>query len=195
MGAKRLGAGEQGAPKRRLWAKSGVEEGSLYFVGDAPGAGLPLVAWDLAGLHVEFQLERNPDNVVIRRLVIDTDRAEGINAKELRRIPVGAVWQEANYMYFLQTRDVHEGWMSRLPAQLKGRRGGLNLTPPASGKYPDKFYEYIAAIYADLVEEGRPPVKTLSEANPDIPMTTINRWIAVSRRRGFLPPSRRGSRQ
>lgn len=64
------------------------------------------------------------------------------------------------------------------------------LTRP-DGSDPDSFYRQVANAYAAAVTKtGRPAVLLAEEAA--VPVPTVHRWIAESRRRGFLPPARKG---
>ncbi|MFF4839278.1 hypothetical protein ACFY2G_04345 [Streptomyces collinus] len=59
------------------------------------------------------------------------------------------------------------------------------------GSDPDAFYRQVAEAYNDAVRETSAPAKVLSE-EAGVPTTTVHRWIFEARRRGFLPPARKG---
>lgn len=63
--------------------------------------------------------------------------------------------------------------------------------PRPDGTDPDAFYRRVAEAYNDAVRETSAPAKVLAE-EAGVPPATVHRWIAESRRRGFLPPARKG---
>jgi hypothetical protein len=65
------------------------------------------------------------------------------------------------------------------------------LERPARHHLDDAFYERVAAAYRAAVANGLLPAKTLA-ADSDTPQGTVNRWIAESRRRGYLAPAEAG---
>jgi hypothetical protein len=66
----------------------------------------------------------------------------------------------------------------------------LRLTIPKARRYPDAFYEKVAALYVLLVAAGVRPAPALADAN-NVPDTTVHRWIKEARTRGILPPARK----
>jgi hypothetical protein len=60
------------------------------------------------------------------------------------------------------------------------------------GTDPDGFARKVAAAYSDFILAGSkaPAVDIAGEA--DVPVATVHRWIAEARRRGHLPPARKG---
>ncbi|MGH3927047.1 MAG: hypothetical protein ACRDTT_29970 [Pseudonocardiaceae bacterium] len=64
------------------------------------------------------------------------------------------------------------------------------LTRP-DGQDPDNFYRLVAHVYRDHAAATRAPAKELA-AEAGVPVTTAHRWIREARRRGFLPPARKG---
>lgn len=71
----------------------------------------------------------------------------------------------------------------------KAKRRG-RLTRP-DGQDPDNFYRLVAHVYRDHAASTRAPAKELA-AEAEVPVTTAHRWIREARRRGFLPPARKG---
>jgi len=59
------------------------------------------------------------------------------------------------------------------------------------GSDPDAFYRGVAEAYNAAVARTDKPAKLLAN-QADVPVPTVHRWIAEARRRGFLPPARRG---
>jgi hypothetical protein len=64
------------------------------------------------------------------------------------------------------------------------------LTRP-DGASPHEFYPRVAAAYREYAQLTRAPAKEMA-AEAGIPVTTAHRWIREARRRGFLPPARKG---
>lgn len=55
----------------------------------------------------------------------------------------------------------------------------------------EEFYPLVAEAYAEYAQETRAPAKEIA-AEAEVPVTTAHRWIREARRRGFLPPARKG---
>lgn len=64
------------------------------------------------------------------------------------------------------------------------------LTRP-DGTDPDGFSRRVAAAYNQVILTTGHPAPVLA-AEADVPVTTVHRWIMEARRRGHLPPARRG---
>lgn len=64
------------------------------------------------------------------------------------------------------------------------------LTRP-DGSAPDDFYRLVARAYGTYAAESRAPGKAMAH-EAGVPTTTAHRWIREARRRGHLPPGRRG---
>jgi hypothetical protein len=100
--------------------------------------------------------------------------------------------------------DHHVGWRESLDskpgdlsppdwdhAAVAHRAVRARVKVPTSARYPDEFYAQVAAVYSKLAELGYPPGKTIADEN-DQGIATVRRWIKEARRRGHLPPGRRG---
>lgn len=59
------------------------------------------------------------------------------------------------------------------------------------GSDPDRFYRQVAARYLAVLAESRSIAPALAE-EAGVPIPTVHRWINEARRRGFLPPARKG---
>jgi len=66
----------------------------------------------------------------------------------------------------------------------------LPLTRPG-GIAPEQFYPRVAAAYSEYAPHTRAPAKEIA-AEAKVPITTVHRWIREARRRGFLPPAKKG---
>jgi len=64
------------------------------------------------------------------------------------------------------------------------------LTRP-DGSDPDGFYRRVAEAYNDVILGTSAPAPVLA-AEAGVPTATVHRWIFEARRRGFLPPARKG---
>lgn len=64
------------------------------------------------------------------------------------------------------------------------------LTRP-DGATPKEFYPRVAAAYSEYAPQTRAPAKEIA-TEAGVPVTTAHRWIREARRRGFLPPARKG---
>ena len=60
-----------------------------------------------------------------------------------------------------------------------------------TGADPDGFYQQVAEAYQAFVGETSRQAKAMAEG-AEVPVTTVHRWIHEARRRGYLPPARKG---
>ena len=66
------------------------------------------------------------------------------------------------------------------------------MKPLGNPKRTPDFYEVVALQHTRLVDDGEPnPTAKLAEMNR-IPLSTAQGWVARARRKGLLPPGRRG---
>jgi hypothetical protein len=131
-------------------------------------------------------------------------RTVPLRGAHLRAFPLAAIEAEANGPLRDEVLagidgDVHltlsgEG---RKPGEPRKRRTpapetDLTLELPATKPYPDDFYRAVARRYIDAFRfGGARPAALIAEAN-DVPLKTVHRWVAEARKRGMLPPGRRG---
>jgi hypothetical protein len=126
-------------------------------------------------LGVEWQLaiRRSVPKVGDHRIHLDQERGKEFGLQELRALA------------------------SKAPDQFDPRVNGVDrarLTRPARGMNPDDFYKQVAAAYREYALQSRSPAMQIAaEAGADVPVTTAHRWIREARRRGFLPPIRKGA--
>jgi hypothetical protein len=76
------------------------------------------------------------------------------------------------------------------PGSVGRKRARLKIPP---GAKPDSFYKRVAEVYRELAAWSNRPAVELAEVN-SVPVTTAHRWVKEARRRGFLPPGRKGRR-
>lgn len=74
-------------------------------------------------------------------------------------------------------------------AKTRGRRRKPLRRP--DGTNPQEFYRQVAEAYAAVVLTTSKPAKVMAE-EAGVPVGTVHRWIREARRRGYLPPARRG---
>lgn len=131
--------------------------------------------------------------------------AEGgreVTAAQLREIPLGRLRAMGN-----SRSDILAGMMSAPgPAILdqldrafpKRRRlkdapdTSARLSPPASG-LDDDFLRQVAAAYAAAVARGERPNRSLAEQVGHEKTRTVESWVYLARKRGFLPKGRPGA--
>ncbi len=87
-------------------------------------------------------------------------------------------------------RAFPEGWHKSLPEPTPS---DVVLTPdaPADGITPG-FLRFVAAAYTAAVARGERPNKALA-AQSGYPQRTVERWVYMARKGGYLPPTLPGS--
>lgn len=123
-----------------------------------------------------------------------------LHANDLRHAPWASWFRSAAWTLSLDTEtwqllrkyggvDVPAIWTAG-PAMEPGFEP-RNRKPGRRG-HPDSFYAEVAARYAVLVAEGanNPTARIASERV--VSRATVSDWLAGARRRGMLPPARRG---
>ena len=86
------------------------------------------------------------------------------------------------------------GWAaSSLSSRRPRRLRRVKLRAPKKRLLDDAHYHHVAEAYRGAVGDGLSPAKTLADES-GVPQGTVNRWIAESRRRGYLPPGVPGRR-
>ncbi len=159
------------------------------------------------GLHVRFR-ERD-GRLVVTDLYLHADK---ITSDLLRSISISQLEARVNTPSSMDIAAQIVAETARLEQpsppppdptmeSLRRRYEGLrrDLPPPPertplrrpTGMSPDEFYPLVAEAYAEYAQRTRAPAKEIA-AEADVPVTTAHRWIREARRRGFLPPARRG---
>ena len=129
----------------------------------------------------------------VRGLPISRLEAElSANRESLTIFDLAAV-----YGRFAPVREVPEPTLAELRARIpttsgtrKERRDRPRLTRPG-GATPDEFYPLVARAYFEYSPRTRAPAREIAN-EAGVPVTTAHRWIREARRRGFLPPARKG---
>jgi hypothetical protein len=69
------------------------------------------------------------------------------------------------------------------------------MKPLGNPKRTPDFYEVVALQHTRLVDDGEPnPTARMAEISR-VPLSTAQGWVARARRKGLLPPGRRGARR
>jgi hypothetical protein len=155
------------------------------------------------------QFREAPDGrLVPGAVLIHAPTAEGrrpVSGADLREFPLYAVEAIANgelreritNRLYLTMNLVFEGSGTGPTRQAGGSEAetpgtaDLSLEVPDTRPYPDGFYASVARRYIDALMFGGTPAKLIAEAN-DIPLNTVHRWVGEARKRGHLPPGRKG---
>jgi hypothetical protein len=139
-----------------------------------------------------------------------------ITASALQKIRLGDQVQEANLSWDLSSsgsvlkfggRHVHpetdgaepslkelrelENKQRRQPRPAGPSRSRKPLSRP-DGTDPDGFYREVAEAYREYAPRTRAPGSEIAR-EAGVPVGTARSWIREARRRGFLPPGRRGA--
>lgn len=72
----------------------------------------------------------------------------------------------------------------------KSTETAARLQPPTAG-LTDEFLQRVAHAYTAAVARGERPNKSLAEQT-QTPQRTVERWVYLARKKGLLPPTRRG---
>lgn len=130
---------------------------------------------------------------------------ERVDALMLKKFPIGSVNTTIN-LHDMPTRDPaevaplvsaareiledHVARQTELEEQREGREQRQPLTRP-DGTDPDAFYRRVAEAYRETAATTRAVAPVLAD-EAGVPVPTVHRWVLEARRRGFLPPARKG---
>jgi hypothetical protein len=184
------------------WAQDWVEAGPWVYTYHGGG-------WMLAD-------NERGDRVTVRFQLSERGRLEPVelrldgpvlDSNTLRRLPLTVMETFANTVWRGEIQDI----LDKAPA---GDLHDRTVMPPQfsepgsirrsiarrtarlkipDGAKPDSFYQQVAKTYSHLARGSNRPAADLAEAN-DVPVTTTHRCVKEARRRGFLPPGRKGRR-
>lgn len=110
----------------------------------------------------------------------------------LRNLPTSRIEAAINRRQFAVTGATRfEGGTMTLPSGRTLRSEDV-LKPLGNPKRTSDFYEVVALQHARLVDDGQPnPTARMAEISR-VPLSTAQGWVARARRKGLLPPGRRG---
>lgn len=122
-----------------------------------------------------------------RFVVIGVELEAGLDAETWRQIPIGRIDTALNCSP-----------VALAAVGAPGQAGSSMLRPkmkiriPPAGQRGDGFYRSVAELYRWCAGNGVPnPAERIATAN-DVPATRVHGWIRDARRRGMLPPARKG---
>src|SRR5262249_2826873 len=78
------------------------------------------------------------------------------------------------------------------PRQRRVRESAREKLARPDGRNPEGFYAQVAQAYWEYATRTRSPAVEIAR-EAEVPVTTAHRWVREARRRGFLPPGRRGA--
>lgn len=110
----------------------------------------------------------------------------------LRNLPTSRIEAAINRRQFAVTGASHfTGGTMTLPSGRTLRIEYL-MKPLGNPKRTPDFYEVVALQHTRLVDDGEPnPTAKMAQISR-VPLSTAQGWVARARRKGLLPPGRRG---
>jgi hypothetical protein len=166
------------------------------------------------GTTVHVRAQRHGSRTMITDIYLHT--ADGITPAAVRGVSISRLEAELNLLcsprpsvpasqtptltaIFDAARDEDDDIPEPTLAQLRSRAPNTTLDEGSSrarlgrpGKEgPDEFYELVAQAYAEYAPRTRAPAKEIA-TEAGAPISAAHRWIREARRRGFLPPARKG---
>lgn len=110
----------------------------------------------------------------------------------LRNLPTSRIEAAINRRQFAVTgASRFEGGTMTMPSGRIMRSADV-LKPLGNPKRTADFYEVVALQHTRLVDDGEPnPTARMAEISR-VPLSTAQGWVARARRKGLLPPGRRG---
>lgn len=134
---------------------------------------------------------------VIGELFLAADTPQGITAADLRSLPlarIAAVASDCIAQRESKTApvpDVRAELGRAIPPRRYVKPVRPTLRPPRS-RLDDDFLRSVADAYMASVRAGEWPNKALAK-QARVEIRTIERWVYLTRKRGFLPATRAGS--
>lgn len=121
--------------------------------------------------------EQSDGRMVVTGLCLRGSAEHPLTADALRAVPIGRLEAAPNEIRATSAR--------RALDQV------APLTRPGDQVSGDEFYKIVAAHYRWHVSVSHKPAAEMAAA-AEVPVVTVHRWIREARRRGFLPPARKG---
>ena len=151
---------------------------------------------DLAEFVGELQVWFREDG---RTASMRLTTVEGITPSELRRFPwsnLVTIAEAANRSWSLPmtATESFEG-RSRELSRVMDAEWDESQQPrsgPGRPAYDDEFYEKVAAAYTAALASGITTPTTEIAKQVNFNRSTVATWVGEARKRGFLPPARRG---
>lgn len=169
------------------------------------GDGWVRVRWPDRSYVVLVRTEEEEGRRVIRELVV---RDQRVDSNTLKTLPIGWVESLVNASgnrEAVAEQDRHSSKLGLVLTELELLVDELVRTPKGSfpqgsprdpltrpdGSDPNLFYREVAEAYSDVLRRTSAIAPVLAE-EAGVPVATVHRWIGEARRRGFLPPARKG---
>lgn len=110
----------------------------------------------------------------------------------LRNLPTSRIEAAINRRQFAVTGATRfEGGTMTMPSGRVLRSADV-MKPLGNPKRTPDFYEVVALQHTRLTDDGEPnPTARMAELSR-VPLSTAQGWVARARRKGLLPPGRRG---
>lgn len=164
--------------------------GDWCYSDEVPGGGELYVRLDGEGRVVEVYLNRNGAEIKgadLRAIRLDRMRALSRQRPDLAQFALD--W-DAPDVHGEVKKAFPPGWIDYRPDKDQDR---VVLTPtsPDAGLTPE-FLQLVADAYRTAVREGRRPNKALADQCSLSPRT-VQRWVYLARKGGFLAPTTPGS--
>jgi hypothetical protein len=144
-------------------------------------------------LEVAIRPELVDDRLVIGSLYLSAD--EGVRTGTLKSLRLDRYEAALNLegVRFLAEAVMRGDAVTQIVRRAIVTHEAFDLEPPdlPGGRYPDSFYEEVAAFYMAMLEGGYSPAPELARATGR-PLSTVRRWVAECRRREILPKGRKG---
>ncbi|EKU48471.1 hypothetical protein M3G00_01750 [Brevibacterium casei] len=117
---------------------------------------------------------------------------DSVASPMLRNLPTSRIEAAINRRQFAVTgQSRFEGGTMTMPSGRVLRSADV-MKPLGNPKRTPDFYEVVALQHARLVDDGEPnPTARMAEISR-VPLSTAQGWVARARRKGLLPPGRRG---
>lgn len=127
-------------------------------------------------------------------------KGEAVTARLLRDVPLGRIetWANAPDMAELIRAAIKEpapdlerivSGCRPLPTSPPSSAPDMRLDIPDTFRYPDEFYEQVAAVYQEAATVYARPAREIADEN-GVPLATVQRWVKEARKRKILGPGR-----
>lgn len=166
------------------------DAGWVHVRDDPAGVDALYLRFDAQGRIVEMYIDGEGNEITpaqVRRLHLLRYRAKALSRPDLLNMMLQGPDPE------IRTR-LEEGFpdsRGRLTPELHEPDPITELRPPGPDGLTDAFFRELASAYTSAVARGERPNKTLAEQT-GYPKRTVERWVYLARKRGFLTPTRPG---
>lgn len=135
-------------------------------------------------------------------LVVGAEGGSEITAGQLRRLPLARLAALVNArpdLLLAQSDAPDPEVLERLDREFPARRHrptfdpDARLEPPGRNGLDDAFLRQVAAAYTAAVARGERPNRSLAKQVGHASTRTVESWVYISRKRGFLAKGRPGA--